>query len=59
MLRLAGVAVADNPLNKVIDFQGRASTQRNPHADGCLTATYPEVELDGRSVMVNYPNQGM
>ena len=61
ILRAAGVAIVNNPLDRVIDFQGKAdaqTAQRNPHADGCLTATYPEVEKeDGRNI-VNYPNQG-
>ena len=56
--RAAGVAIANNPLDQVIDFEGKADEQRNPHADGCLTATYPEVEKEDGRVIANYPNQG-
>ena len=56
--RAAGVAIANNPLDQVLEFQERADAQKNPHADGCLTATYPEVEKEDGCVMINYPNQG-
>ncbi len=57
-VRAAGVAIANNPLDRVLEFQGRAAAQTNPHADGCLTATYPEVEKEDGRVISNYPNQG-